>query len=60
LCDLIKYPEFGGKYANVGEEIEAFKERISLELLDPEKVKKYYPDLLKVGYKEKYKSEKLS
>ncbi len=60
LCDLIKYPEFGGKYANVGEEIEAFKERISLELLDPEKVKKYYSDLLKVGYKEKYKSEKLS
>ena len=33
---------------------------ISLELLDPEKVKKYYSDLLKVGYKEKYKSEKLS
>lgn len=55
LCDLTNYPHFGSKYANVGETIEEFKERITSELLEPKMVKKYYPHLLELGYKEKYK-----
>ncbi|TCB82824.1 RepB family plasmid replication initiator protein [Acinetobacter sp. ANC 3791] len=55
LCDLTLYPKFGAKYANVGESIEDFRERISLELLEQENVKKYYSYLLEVGFKEKFK-----
>ncbi|MHA3050571.1 replication initiation protein RepM [Acinetobacter sp. ANC 4633] len=55
LCDLTLYPKFGAKYANIGESIEDFRERISLELLEQENVKKYYPYLLEVGFKEKFK-----
>ncbi|ENV48958.1 hypothetical protein P255_02676 [Acinetobacter brisouii CIP 110357] len=55
LCDLTLYPKFGAKYANIGESIEEFRERISLELLEQENVKKYYPYLLEVGFKEKFK-----
>lgn len=59
MCDFTRYPEFSNKYANIGEEMEAFRDRISLELLDPEKVKKYYSDLLNVGYKEDYGLENI-
>lgn len=55
LCDLTVYPKFGAKYAHIGESIEEFRERISLELLVSENVKKYYAYLLEVGFKEKVK-----
>jgi len=57
LCDL-NYPQFGMKYGNIGETTEQFQERIALELMDPENVKKYYSYLQEVGYKEKFKEVK--
>ena len=55
LCDTIINPQFGSKYAHVGESRQDFEDRIGLELVNPENVKKYYDDLVKVGFKAKVK-----
>ena len=46
LCDLTLYPKFGAKYANVGESIDDFRERIARELQEQKNVQKYYQYLL--------------
>jgi len=56
LCDLTNYPQFGMKYANIGESAENFKERIAYELLETKNVQKYYIYLKEVGYKDKLKT----
>ncbi|MFL4396789.1 replication initiation protein RepM [Acinetobacter pittii] len=55
LCDIVINPKFGSKYAKVGETQEEFQDRIALELVNPENVKKYYDDLIQVGFKGKVK-----
>ncbi|MGK9156162.1 replication initiation protein RepM [Acinetobacter radioresistens] len=55
LCDTVINPQFGSKYAHVGESRQDFEDRIGLELVNPENVKKYYDDLVKVGFKAKVK-----
>lgn len=55
LCDMTNYPKFGNEFAHVGESKDDFEERIALELIDSDNVKKYFLYLLEVGYKPKYK-----
>lgn len=53
LCDTLANHEFCNTYAESGESMQDFKERIQIELSDPRNVEKYYHYLLKVGFKEK-------